>query len=159
MRRLALALALLAGCAARRGGRTSESEGRYRVGAVADGWERVSPGGADKAWYNTALLATIYADSNCDKRHDDSALSDAMRHLTAGLRVSAPLREESLRLSNREALLRVYDVTLDGVALRMGVVVLNKNVCTYDMVYLAPAGRFDDGWPDFVGVVSGFEVP
>lgn len=152
----ALSLLAAVGCAARRGG--SDSEGRFQVGAAGEGWERVDPGGADKAWYSTALTATIYADSNCDHRHDDSSLSDAMRHLTAGLRISAPLREEELLLSNRAALMRVYDVTLDGVPLRMGAVVLNKNACTYDMVYLAPTGRFEDGWSDFVAVVSGFEA-
>jgi hypothetical protein len=35
--------------------------------------------------------------------------------------------------------------------------VLNKDDCSYDMVYLAPRLRFDAGWADFVGLVSGFE--
>ena len=93
-----------------------------------------------------------------NRRHVDGQLSDAMRHLTAGLAVGAPAREEQLRLDGRAALMRVYHVNLDGVALQMGIVVLNKDICTYDMVYLAPTSRFEDGWASFVQTISGFQV-
>lgn len=147
---------LLAACGPKRGAR---GEGRFQLGALGGGWKAVDPGGADLAWYNAGLLGSIYADSNCNKRHDDATLHDSMRHLTAGLLAGAPLREEELRLDGRAALMRVYDVTLDGVALRMGAAVLNKDTCTYDVVYLAPTARFEDGWSDFVGAVAGFETP
>ena len=38
---------------------------------------------------------------------------------------------------------------MDGVAVRVGSVVLNKDACTYDLVYLAPPARFDAGWASF----------
>ena len=81
-----------------------------------------------------------------------------MAHLTAGVAVGAPLREESLTLDNRAALMRVYSGNLDGVPLRVGAVVLKKNNCTYDMLYLSPSSTFEAGWADFVGVLSGFQV-
>ncbi|MFT4979686.1 MAG: hypothetical protein ACI8S6_005598 [Myxococcota bacterium] len=151
---LGLVVGLGLGCGARR---SQSASAPFVVGALGSGWESASAGGADLAWYNASLMATIYADANCKKRRDDSTLSDSMHHLTAGLRAGAPLREEALRLANRDALLRVYEVTLDGVPLTLGAVVLNKDDCSYDMVYLAPRLRFDAGWADFVGLVSGFE--
>jgi hypothetical protein len=151
-------LMLLPACGRHRALKASGAEGDFRISEPGDGWVWVRPGGADRAWYHEERMATIYVDSNCNRRHVDNQLSDAMRHLTAGLTLGEPERQEALRLDGRDALLRVYNVTLDGIALRMGVVVLNKDVCTYDMVYLAPSRRFEDGWADFVQIVSGFQV-
>ena len=153
-----LLMVTLLGCLFRHGQLTPREEGQFRVGDLGGGWEWVQPGGADQAWYNPSILGSIYADSNCKHRHDDSTLVDSMRHLTAGLSPEAPQREEVFRLDGREALMQVMDVSLDGVDVRMGAVVLNKDHCTYDLVYLAPVNRFEDGWSDFVAMVSGFGV-
>lgn len=160
-RRLVLCLIgvlLTTGCGRHRALKSERAEGNFSISEPGEGWVWVRPGGADRAWYHEEMMATIYVDSNCNRRHIDGRLGDVMRHLTAGLTIGEPEREESLRLDGREALLRVYQVTLDGVALRMGVVVLNKDICTYDMVYLAPLQRFEDGWADFVQTISGFQV-
>ena len=151
---------LLLGCGASRSELRSQSrmEGRYRLGELPTSWEKQRPGGADRAWFNDAFSSTIYADSNCAERFQDSPLHDLMTHLTAGIAVGAPVREESLTLDNRAALLRVYSGLLDGVELKVSVVVLKKNQCTYDMLYLAPSSTFEAGWSDFVGVISGFQV-
>ena len=133
-------------------------EGRYQLGDLPGGWEKQKPGGADRAWFNAALSSTIYTDSNCARRFRDGPLSDLTTHLTAGITTGPPLREETLTLDNRTALLRVYSGRVDGVRLQMGVVVLNKDHCTYDMLYLAPISTFEDGWSDFVGLISGFKA-
>ena len=157
---IVLAAVLLWGCGAGRSKQRSMArmEGRYQLGELPSGWEKQRPGGADRAWFNEALSSTIYTDSNCGKRFQDSTLSDLTTHLTAGIAIGAPLREETLTLDNRAALLRVYSGQIDGIRLKISVVVLNKNSCTYDMLYIAPSSTFEGGWADFVSAISGFQV-
>ena len=155
---LAIAALALGGCLGN-ASKGRQMESLYDLGPLPKAWSyRSASGGADHAWYNESLLATIYTDSNCKERFHDAALGDLLTHLTNGMARGAPLREEALRLDNRAALLRVYDVEVDGVPLRMGAAVTIQAPCTYDMVYLAPRGRFDTGWGDFVSLVSGFET-
>ena len=79
MRSWALSVALclivlpLVGCAGRQ---ASRLEGRYTLGDPGDGWRSVRPGGADFAWYNESLRATLYGDSNCADRYEDGPLRD-----------------------------------------------------------------------------------
>lgn len=156
MRAMALAVAL---CAVACGGRSARRlEGHYQLGAPGDGWERVRPGGADQAWVNEALGGAIYADSNCGERYDDSALDKLLSALTLGIAAGEPLREEARTLDGRDALLRVSDGTLDGVAVRVGALVAKKDFCVYDVIYVAPPSTFDQGWAGFEAVLERFHT-
>ena len=132
-------------------------EGRYRLESPGPGWDRVQPGGADRAWFNADTSASIYFDSNCLARYEDGRLPDLLTHLTFGIAEGEPLREETLMLDGREALLRMHAGHIDGVQVHIGAVVTKKNECLYDGLYIAPPARFDDGWNSFVQVLSGFE--
>ncbi len=152
MRALLLAL-LLAGCGARRG--AARLEGRYTLGDPGEGWVQVRPGGADQAWHNAALGATIYADSNCGERFEDSPLKRLHEGLLGEIS-GEPLREELRTLDGREALLRVSEGAVDGVPLRLGALILKKDACLYDVVYIAPPASFDAGFPAFEAVFGAF---
>lgn len=148
-------LLLLAACGAHRG--AARLEGQYSLGDPGAGWTRVRPGGADQAWHNSKLGATIYADSNCGERFDDSPLGRLHESLVGGV-AGKPEREETRTLDGREALLRVVDGRVDGVPIRVGAVVLKKDACTYDMVYIASPERFDEGMDAFERVLSAFQA-
>ena len=154
MRGPLLALLLLAGCAGHSG---RSLEGRYSVGDPGPGWQQVRPGGADKAWYNADLSAAIYADSNCGARYDDAPLDRLIDSLSLGV-VGQTLREERRTLDGREALLRVFDGQLDGVAVRVGALALKKDRCVYDVIYIAPPTQFDAGDSAFQAVISAFSA-
>lgn len=160
MRGLVVCLGLAMGCSGRRAELSVQqrAEGNYTLGKLGGAWEEQRSGGADRAWFNAVLSGTIYADSNCGRRFRDSPLEDLATHLTAGIAFGTPLREERLHLDNREALLRVYRGQLDGVGIQLGAVVLNKDGCTYDLLYLAPPTSFESGFEDFVAVISGFQA-
>jgi len=158
MKILAVLTLLTAACGPKTSKEARTSYRNYVVPAPTGEWSRVKPGGADKAWFNQGLSATMYFDSNCKERFEDGTLSDLLTHLTFGLAQSEPLREDSMTLDGRDALLRVYDGQLDGVAVRVGAVVTKKNMCLYDGLYIAPPTRFEDGWGEFVQVVSGFRT-
>jgi hypothetical protein len=153
-----LLLTILFGCGPKASRTAAKAEGRYSVASPTGDWSRVNPGGADKAWFHTELGASIYFDSNCMARFDDGRLQDLITHLTFGLAQDEPVREESMTLDGREALLRVYDGALDGVPVRVGAVVIKKDRCLYDGLYIAAPVNFEDGWGAFVEVVSGFKT-
>ena len=149
---------LVVACGPKTSKEARTSHRNYVVPAPVGEWSRVRPGGADKAWFNQALSASIYFDSNCKERFEDGTLPDLLTHLTFGMVQDEPLREDSMTLDGRDALLRVYDGQLDGVEVRVGAVVTKKNMCLYDGLYIAPPNRFDDGWGQFVEMVSGFRT-
>jgi hypothetical protein len=138
--------------------RASSLEGQFRTGEPGDGWERVSPGGADVAWHHAGLAATIYADSNCAERFEDGPLAALATHLTFGMASGEPERQEELELAGRPALLRVLSGMLDGVPVRIGLTVTRKHECIYDMLYIAPIASFQAGWDAYDAVTTGFEV-
>lgn len=131
-------------------------EGRYTVPAPGDGWTNVDPGGADHAWYNGAFRATIYADSNCGPRYSESRTEDLATELTAGMRDVATLRDELRELGGREGVLRVHSGRLDGVPITVGVAVVNRAACTYDLTLVAPPDSFEQTWEAYERVLAGF---
>jgi len=158
MSRLFFAVLLATACGPKQSKEARKSRAKYTVPAPSGDWVKVKPGGADKAWFHRDLSATIYFDSNCKERFEDGSLSDLLTHLTFGLTQNDPIREESMTLDGRDALLRVYDGQIDGVGVQVGAVVTKKNMCLYDGLYIAPPGSFEDGWGSFVEVVSGFQT-
>lgn len=144
------------GCGGRQARRM---EGRYTLGDPGEGWRSVRPGGADMAWYNESLQATVYGDSNCADRFEDGPLRDLAKHLTVGIADEELVFEETHSLVGREAYTARRRGQLDGVAVEVGVTVLKKDLCVYDMVLIAPPGEpFEAAWRDFRGAVSDFQT-
>ena len=65
-------------------------------------------------------------------------------------------RQASRPVDGRAALLRVTSGTLDGVPVTVANTVTNKDACTYDLNYIAPATAFDAGMAAYQAVVDGF---
>lgn len=131
-------------------------EGRYDAGEPGTGWEAVKPGGADKAWYNDALGATIYADSNCGTRFAEARVEDLATELLAGVRDLTTDLEVYRAIGAREGIVRTHTGKLDGVPVRIAVGVVNRDACNYDFVYIGQIGSFDDGYAAYERVMDGF---
>lgn len=151
-----LALATLPACASSRQAR--RLEGRFELGDPGANWARVKPGGADQAWFHGGLMASIYADSNCATRFDDRPLDKLAQAAVYGVATSQALRQEDRTIDGRDGHLRVVDGRIDGVVVRIGVAVLKKDDCVYDLVYMAPPTTFDSGWDAFEQVIGGFRT-
>jgi hypothetical protein len=154
-------LALLIGCGGKSRPLTSgkrTSEGNYDVGKPGAGWARVAPGGADRAWFHSTIGASIYIDSNCQARFEDKPLSALVTHLTFGMAQGDPVSEERLTLDGRTALMRVNRGTVDGVKVQIAAVVIKKNRCIYDALYISSPSGFDTGLSGFQQVILGFET-
>ena len=161
MKMLSIAMLLIAACGPKEKSLTAGSrsgEGQYRTGTPGEGWARVAPGGADRAWFHRDTGASIYFDSNCKARFEDKPLSDLMKHLTFGMAQGSPLKEEELTLGGRSALLRVYAGEVDGVIVQLGAVVIKKNTCIYDALFISSPTGFDAGMPSFRSVLDGFRT-
>lgn len=156
-----LLLVALVGCGSKHQplakGDPTAQEGRYRTGTPGKGWSKVAPGGADRAWFNRESGATIYFDSNCKARFEDKPLDDLITHLTFGMANGDPLREETLSLGGRTALMRVYNGEIDGVAVQLSAVVIKKNSCIYDALYITSPTAFDGEMTGFRRVLRGFK--
>ncbi|MSP54380.1 MAG: hypothetical protein EXR69_02050 [Myxococcales bacterium] len=131
-------------------------ENQYQTGSPGVGWVAVSPGGADRAWYNASLTGSIYTDSNCGTHYRELRLPDLALESLAGLRDTTTLKVETPTVDGRAGLLRVTTGQLDGVAVTVANLVSNKDACTFDLNYVAPAGRFDAGWDAYQTVIVGF---
>lgn len=131
-------------------------EGRYTVEAPADGWAAARAGGADRAFYNDALGAAIYTDSNCGPRFDEAHAGILATELLAGLQDVQTLRDEPLSLAGRTGVLRVHTGTLDGVPVQVALGVLNRDACTYDFTLVAPPARFDAAFTAYDRLVRSF---
>lgn len=157
----ALGLFLLLGACAPSAWRLArQMEGKYTTGSPGQGWLVVTPGGADRAWVNDALGATIYTDSNCGPRYAETRIEDLATELVSGFRSLEDLREEYRMVGDREGILRVHQGRLDGILMRVSIVVVNKNACNYDFAFISPPENFDSGWASYEKVIQGFaETP
>ena len=154
----ALAFLLALSACARAPDRAPQRDARFSLTAPGGAWRPMDPLGADRSWYNPGLSATIYADANCADRYEDGELDALLKHLTFGVAKGAPVRSETMTLDGRSALVQRWNGALDGVAVQVGAMVTKQHDCLYDVLYIAPPQRFEDGWPDFLATVNSFRV-
>ncbi|MES2642170.1 MAG: hypothetical protein V4850_21990 [Myxococcota bacterium] len=153
---LLLALVGLSACMPSSHVRAKRLENRYTLPAPGEGWEAVDAGGADRAWYNGALKAAIYTDSNCGPRYSESRTEDLATELTAGMREVTTTRDELREFGGREGVLRVHSGRLDGVPITVALGVMNRGACTYDLALIAPPDTFELGWDAYERILAGF---
>ncbi len=157
MTRAVLVALALAGCAARQARVAQALEGRYRTGTPGDpAWTAAQPGGADRAWWNASLKASIYTDSNCGTRFEDAPLHVLVNRLLSGIADRQDVDERKLPVAGRGALYRARRGTLDGVPIQVGAVVVKKDACTYDFVLIAHPDAFEAALPALWEVIEGF---
>ncbi|MFN7144726.1 MAG: hypothetical protein ACK4YP_13200, partial [Myxococcota bacterium] len=105
---------------------------------------------------NAELQAAMYADSNCGPRYSESRTEDLATELTAGLRDVKTERDELRVIGGREGVVRVHTGKLDGVPVTVGLGVVNRGACTYDLALIAPPDTFATGWEAYERLLVGF---
>jgi len=167
-------LLLASGCATTRGGfengwfvRPIKLEGPqgstpttllYRTAAPPSGWGEGEAPPGDFAFYNPALGATVYADSSCGKKYDDSPLTVLSNHLTMGFELVEQIEETEGSLSGRGSLERLSSAELDGVPVTLATTVVKKDVCVFDLILIARPDSFDRALTDYRTLRDGFEA-
>ena len=130
----------------------------YQLSEPSFHWQPIPQNAADYAWRNPKQYATIYVKANCGSYFEDRSLEDSILSLTRGLYVSEPITQESIRISNRKGVFQVMDSELDGIPLRLGMLVVSKNNCLYDFLLIAPKKFFADSIADFLNTAQSLNT-
>lgn len=112
----------------------------------------------DVAFENPRTGANISLNSACgDTRIND--LKELTHGLLLGLKRDATLEQKEITVDKTSALQTTFDTTNDkGAKTRISVVVLRKDKCTYDLMYIVKPKYFDALLPYFAKFLQGFHV-
>ncbi len=158
---LLFAVALLAGCtgcarADALDGRIYRKSGvEVRMGAIPVSWRRIEVDGADVAFRDDAREGSVLFDVRCGRRDEDAPLSVLTEHLIMGTTAREFDAEDTVPFDQREALHTLLRAKLDGVPMQYDIYVMKKDGCVYDLVYVAPPGRFAEGAAEFEEFAGG----
>ena len=132
----------------------------YTVSPPGLGWEQVpKSGGADRAWLHNTTHGIIYVDANCGRQFEDRNLKDSMYSLTHGIAKGQIVTSQELLISNRKGLFQVRDGIIDGVVVRLGILLLSKNNCLFDFLFVSPPETFDRGIHGFLNTIQSLQTP
>lgn len=135
-----------------------KSDVRYRIGEVPPGWKLVKLSGNDLAYQAVDSGHVMAVNSTC-RDFEDAPLPVLTRQLLMGFSDRQLIQQETHPLDDgRDALFSRYDAKLDGVPTELQLVVMKKDGCVYDFIYLSPPGRFDEKRAVFDALLSQFRV-
>jgi hypothetical protein len=128
---------------------------RVAFGPVPSGWRRLPSSdasgvaGADLAFRDDAHDGSVLFDVRCRNRDDDAPLAILTEHLIMGTTAREFESQRVFPFDGREAMRSILRAKLDGVPLQYDILVMKKDGCLYDLVYVAPPDRFAEGDADF----------
>jgi hypothetical protein len=126
-----------------------------RVGPVPAAWRRIRVDGADLAFRDDDRSGSALFNVRCGHHDDDAPLSVLTDHLIMGTTEREFDAQDTVPFDGREALHTLLRAKLDGVPMQYDIYVMKKDGCLYDLVYVAPPGRFADGAADFEHFATG----
>src|ERR1019366_6333820 len=129
-----------------------------RVGPVPSDWRRIAVDGADLAFHDDAQGGSALFNVRCGQRDDDAPLSVLTEHLIMGTTAREFDAEDTVAFDGREALHTLLRAKLDGVSMQYDIYVMKKDGCVYDLVYVAPPGRFATGAAAFEPFATGLRT-
>ena len=150
---MVVALALLVAC----GKRTYTKPASFKHGDLGDGWSETKVAGMAVAFYHKEYGATAGVAPICDGVGDSTLESLAQQELV-GLEERQTLEEARVTVDGREAIDWVVKGSVDGVEMRVNLVVFRKDGCVYDLNLVSRPDRFDEARQEFRGFVAGFAL-
>lgn len=131
-------------------------KGQYQVGPLPATWSQVKLGKAMVAFHNNALGSTISTDSFCEQAYNDSSLKSLTQQLLPGMQDIQILSEEPFMLSDRGALQTILSANLDGLPVKLSLVVVKKDWCLFDFFLVSNEENFMAAHQDFESFYQGF---
>jgi len=129
----------------------------YKVGELSDSWKYLSTRAKAIVFHNQSLAASISTDAFCGSAFEDAPLHVLTSQIIAGQNEPQVTKTEEFMLDGRGARRTILNAKTDGVPLKLDVVVIKKNNCTIDFVYVAPPENYAAGVADFEGFFGGFK--
>lgn len=127
----------------------------FHVGEVPSDWRRVNVDDSALG-FRDGRGSSILVSGRCDLKADDVPLVALTNQLIIGTTDREVVKEEVIPFDRREARHTILRAKLDGVPLVWDLYVMKKNGCVYDMVYVAPPDRFDEGSAAFEKFATQF---
>lgn len=151
---VALAVAALAGC-----GKTAITGkvSDFSHGPLPAEWKKTDVKGLAVAYYHSAYGATAGVAPVCEGV-SDSTLESLARQELIGLEQRELLEENRIRVDGREAVEWVVKGSVDGVEMRVNLVVFRKDGCVYDLNLVSRPETFETARTDFRAFVDGFAL-
>lgn len=130
---------------------------RFSVGKLPPGW-RSQLVLKQLVFTNDDLKATLLVDALCGPKFQDGPLKRLAEDFFVQVKDKKIGEERYFSLDGREAVNLEGVGSVDGVPVKMSVVVVKKNFCLYDFVYFAPRADFHKGLKDFETLYHGFRT-
>ncbi len=113
----------------------------------------------DLAWQSQKTFAIISLNSSCrEGRPTASDLKPYLRELLLGISDISEREESARQVSGQEALQSVIAGKMAGESTKIQALVLAKNDCIYDLMYISRPERFDAHTADFNRFVSSLRL-
>lgn len=116
--------------------------------------------GADVAYQHKPSGSIISLNSTCRERNarEDLSLEAVSRSLLLGITSPDEQTSRDLQVSKLPARETTVAGKMNGETMKLRVVVLRKEECLYDLMYVAKATRFPEQEATFSDFVTSFEV-
>lgn len=157
---------IFSGCALLFPDRTAPKSASYEVNAPQDPWHRLPVGEssssvdamkADVAYENTETGAIISLNSIC-RKYSEASLDSLTMNLVRGIGARKMLSQQHSIVNEADALDSTFEGIVDGVKVNINTIVLKKNSCTYDFIYVEVPKKSVNSRPDFQTFVSSFRA-
>ena len=113
---------------------------------------------ADQAWQNSKNGNTIAVLSECSETRDPTLTGIESETINA-LTNPEILHTEKIQFADRGALRTLVEGQVDGVSVKMEILTLKKNSCSYTLSYIGRSKTFDSDRAVFEQYLKGFVIP
>lgn len=121
-------------------------------------YQVISSGNADVAWLSGKTGNTISFLSECESPADASMkqIQNESLSVLSNLKVES---DEEVAYNGRQALVTVASGKVDGVPVKMKLVIFKKNNCNYTLSYAGVEKNFAPELPEFSRFMQNFKAP
>ncbi len=129
----------------------------FQVGPIPASWRTIEAEGTLLAFRDDAQKATIALGARCGKDGDDVPLTALTQHLFLQFTDREPGEQKEITLDGRAALRSTLSAKLDGVPKTFVVIVLKKDLCVYDFLWIKDHSLAGES-TEFDRFVDGFHA-
>ncbi len=121
-------------------------------------FKKMSSDQADHVWQNPKNGNTLAVLSECSESRDPS-LSRIESETVNALTGPQTLHTENIQFADRGALRTIVEGQVDGVSVKMEILTLKKNSCSYTLSYIGRSKTFVQDQKVFEQYLKGFIIP
>lgn len=157
---------VVSGCALLFPDRTAPKSVSYQISPPGSPWNKLAVGEetnsldsmkADLAYENPATGAIISLNSLC-RKYTNTSLESMTNNLVRGIEQRQVIERKETKIAGADALDTFFQGTVDNVRLNIRTVVLMKNSCTYDFIYVVMPKREGDSRAAFETFLASFRA-